>query len=150
MYVKVNNGVVEKASYSIGQLRKDNPQTSFPKNPSLEMLAEWNVYPLQSTPAPSVDHTKNIKEGAPINKNGKWIQTWEIVNATQEEISQRASDKAAEVRSERNQKLAESDWTQIADAPVDKNSWLQYRQELRDISKQQGFPMAVNWPLKPN
>jgi hypothetical protein len=56
---------------------------------------------------------------------------------------------AANVRNQRNQLLNESDWTQIADAPVNKAVWDTYRQALRDISLQAGFPMLVNWPTKP-
>lgn len=53
------------------------------------------------------------------------------------------------VRKERNKLLAESDWTQVADAPVDKAAWATYRQALRDITEQNGFPNAVNWPVSP-
>lgn len=37
------------------------------------------------------------------------------------------------LREWRNQRLKESDWTQVADAPVDKEAWAIYRQELRDL-----------------
>ena len=57
--------------------------------------------------------------------------------------------KAAEVRAERNAKLAASDWTQVADAPVDKAAWAAYRQALRDITAQAGFPLTVDWPVAP-
>jgi hypothetical protein len=61
-----------------------------------------------------------------------------------------ANDRAAaEARAQRNQLLTASDWTQIADAPVDKAAWATYRQELRDISAQEGFPWAVVWPTQP-
>lgn len=53
------------------------------------------------------------------------------------------------VRRERHEKLASSDWTQLSDAPVDKNAWATYRQELRDITLQDGFPDNVIWPEKP-
>lgn len=55
-----------------------------------------------------------------------------------------------EVRAKRNQLLAESDWTQVADAPVDQTAWAAYRQELRDITEQAGFPTDVIWPVAPN
>jgi hypothetical protein len=45
--------------------------------------------------------------------------------------------------------LTASDWTQVADAPVDKAAWATYRQELRDISAQTGFPATVVWPTQP-
>lgn len=57
--------------------------------------------------------------------------------------------KAAEVRGQRNALLAQSDWTQVADAPVDQAVWATYRQELRDITQQSGFPNNVIWPTKP-
>ena len=57
--------------------------------------------------------------------------------------------KADEIRATRNTKLLESDWTQVADAPVDKAAWATYRQALRDITAQSGFPNKVTWPNKP-
>jgi hypothetical protein len=61
-----------------------------------------------------------------------------------------ANDRAAaEIRTERDAKLTESDWTQVADAPVDQAAWATYRQALRDISAQAGFPATVVWPTQP-
>lgn len=57
--------------------------------------------------------------------------------------------KAAEVRAERNTKLAATDWTQIIDATADKTTWATYRQALRDISGQAGFPWIITWPDAP-
>ena len=59
---------------------------------------------------------------------------------------------SAEVRSKRDKLLANTDWTQVDDAPIsaeDKESMRQYRQKLRDITAQSGFPSAVEWPEKP-
>lgn len=56
---------------------------------------------------------------------------------------------AFEVRAERDRLLAASDWTQVADAPVDQVAWAAYRQALRDIPQQDGFPRDVAWPEKP-
>jgi hypothetical protein len=56
---------------------------------------------------------------------------------------------AEQVRTERNQLLAASDWTQVADAPVDQAAWATYRQALRDITTQTGFPENVTWPARP-
>lgn len=57
---------------------------------------------------------------------------------------------ATEARAKRNTLLAASDWTQVADAPVDQAAWATYRQELRDITSQEGFPEAITWPVAPN
>jgi len=56
---------------------------------------------------------------------------------------------AIQVRKERNVLLVQTDWTQLADAPVDVEAWATYRQALRDVPNQQGFPWSVEWPEKP-
>ena len=55
----------------------------------------------------------------------------------------------AAARSKRNSLLAASDWTQVADAPVDQAAWATYRQALRDIPTQAGFPKTIDWPAVP-
>ena len=59
------------------------------------------------------------------------------------------SELATEARAKRNTLLAASDWTQVADAPVDQAAWATYRQALRDITAQDGFPENVSWPVAP-
>ena len=151
MYIKLNNGVIEKYPYSIGDLRKANPNTSFPKNPSNELLAEWGVFPVEPVGAPSVDHTKNVKEGTPVNNNG-WKQTWEIVDASADEINQRVKNKEESIRSERDTLLQATDWMVIKHLELNENIpgvWEVYRQALRDVPQQAGFPHNVTWPTKP-
>lgn len=58
-------------------------------------------------------------------------------------------DKSVSVRMLRDGMLSSSDWTQVADAPVDKAAWATYRQALRDIPSQAGFPNEVTWPVEP-
>jgi len=55
------------------------------------------------------------------------------------------------VRKKRNDLLAESDWTQITDATVDKAAWATYRQSLRDITTHSNFPDLEDsdWPTAP-
>ena len=55
---------------------------------------------------------------------------------------------AEEVRKDRNALLVASDWTQVADAPVDQGAWAVYRQELREITSQEGFPDNIIWPTQ--
>ena len=60
------------------------------------------------------------------------------------------SRKAAEVRAERNTKLSATDWTQAADVPqAVKDSYVSYRQALRDVPNQSGFPNEIVWPDAP-
>ena len=59
------------------------------------------------------------------------------------------TDLSISVRMLRDGMLSSSDWTQVADAPVDKAAWATYRQALRDIPSQAGFPNEVTWPVEP-
>jgi len=56
---------------------------------------------------------------------------------------------AEEVRTQRDALLSQSDWTQVPDAPVDQTAWAEYRQALRDLPQQAGFPAEITWPVKP-
>jgi hypothetical protein len=70
---------------------------------------------------------------------------------TEGELAEIAAQKAQAVRSERNAKLTECDWTQLNDTPLDnaaKIQWTAYRQALRDVPSQAGFPDNVVWPTK--
>jgi uncharacterized protein YbjT (DUF2867 family) len=55
----------------------------------------------------------------------------------------------AAMRGRRDRLLAASDWTQVADAPVDAAAWATYRQALRDVPAQAGFPDNITWPEVP-
>jgi len=57
--------------------------------------------------------------------------------------------KSTETRLKRNSLLAETDWTQVPDSPVNKKAWADYRQALRDITSQKGYPLDVVWPEPP-
>ena len=64
---------------------------------------------------------------------------------------QQAEILAMQLRSHRNDLLSSSDWTQLLDIPEStREVWADYRQALRDIPQQEGFPHTVNWPEKPN
>jgi hypothetical protein len=72
--------------------------------------------------------------------------------AAEQEAAYKASkdaEQAKSVRTSRNDKLKECDWTQITDATVDKTAWATYRQALRDITAQAGFPWTITWPDAP-
>jgi hypothetical protein len=94
MYIKLNNGVPE--NYTIGQLRKDNPQTSFPSQVHESLLKEYGVFKLEPTSAPTVDFDKNVTEGQPELVDGVWKQTWVVTDATPEEHLQRVLSARAE------------------------------------------------------
>lgn len=150
MLAKIINDVVEKYPYSIGELRKDNANVSFPKNPSAEVLAKFNAFEVVRTAQPEVDYTQDVHEGVPQKVNGVWTQVWNVSNLDENTLAERTADQANNVRFQRNQKLSQSDWTQGKDiADEVSTAWATYRQALRDVPAQAGFPWTVNWPTQP-
>lgn len=85
MYLKLNNGVIEKYPYTIGELRKDNNQTSFPSNIPESLLNEYGVFKVEPTSYPDVGFDKNVTEGQPELVDGVWKQVWVITDASNEE-----------------------------------------------------------------
>jgi hypothetical protein len=78
--------------------------------------------------------------------------TGNVTTAIQHETAYKAAkdaEQAKSMREQRSTKLADCDWTQVADSPVDKTVWATYRQALRDITAQSGFPWSVIWPDAP-
>jgi len=59
------------------------------------------------------------------------------------------AEQATNVRNQRTEKLNDCDWTQIADSTADKAVWATYRQALRDVPLQAGFPWTITWPTQP-
>jgi hypothetical protein len=87
--------------------------------------------------------------------DGKWYTKYVLgpvfANAEDEAAYRTAKDaeQAKNVRTSRNDLLTKCDWTQIADSTADKPAWATYRQALRDVTVQAGFPWNVTWPTEP-
>lgn len=76
---------------------------------------------------------------------------WDVINGefVDNRPAQALVDDSLLIRLKRNGLLAASDWTQLTDAPVDRATWATYRQALRDLPQQAGFPSNVQWPVEP-
>jgi len=81
--------------------------------------------------------------------DGKWYTKYSVSDLDADGIAAKDAEQAKSVREQRNRLIAECDWTQVEDSPVDKAAWATYRQELRDLTLQEGFPFDVTYPTKP-
>ena len=96
----------------------------------------------------STDHDFVIQSN---DANTEWIYDTE---SGLRDNSQPSSDNllaitSAEAREVRNHLLAATDWTAMSDAPTQATAMTTYRQALRDITSQSGWPTTINWPTKP-
>ena len=80
---------------------------------------------------------------------GQWFTKYSVADMDAEAIAAKDAEQAKNVRQQRTEKHKDCDWTQLADAPVDKAAWATYRQALRDVTKQAGFPWDIQWPVAP-
>ena len=86
MHVKLIDG--KPVKYNIAGFRKDNPGTSFPEKLSDELLAGYGIYPLRAVGAPGVQvgYQKAV-EVEPVLVDGVWVQAWQVVQCTPDEVA---------------------------------------------------------------
>ena len=146
----IENGTVSR--YPVGPLdvRRKFPNTSFPRDLEGSDLSDFGVVTVQTVAPPTFDpNLQKVEPADPTLVDGVWQQVWNVVDLTAEEIQERTTAKASEIRGIRNELLTTSDWTQVSDSPVDAAAWAAYRAELRAVPEQAGFPDNVVWPTAP-
>ena len=134
---------------SQGEVRSLYPNTSFPSQWTPALVEELGLDPVFETPAPTVTRYQTAYKDGVEQVAGKWVWKWSISEMDDAAKAAKDAEAAKAVRADRDKRLADSDWTQVADAPVDKAAWAAYRQGLRDVPAQAGFPYDITWPSKP-
>jgi hypothetical protein len=149
MYAKIENNAVVQYPYSVAQLKQEHPTLTFPE--TKEALEALGCFHVVVTGQPPYDYTQNCIELTPEYNAAEqqWEQRWSVIAASQQEIDERTAAQSTVVRQERTKLLFQSDWTQLADAPTNALQWANYRQALRDVPTQTGFPWSVVWPTPP-
>ena len=151
---RIQDESVVEYPYSYSQLRKAHPSVSFPKELSDVDLSAFGVVCIQNTAVPDYDsRTQKVLEAQPTLVDGQWTQTWELQSLSADSIAEIDENQAKDIRTERNQRLADCDWTVLTDSPLTtakKTEWKTYRTALRDIPSDSGFPHSVTWPTEPS
>jgi hypothetical protein len=149
-----------------GEFRAAFPSTGFPIHITEQTYNEFGYDVVLEGPQASGGTVYQYSVPAGVEQiDGKWYTkhilgpvftdtTFDGVTTTaaEQEAAYKAhkdAEQSKSVRADRNQRLSDSDWTQVADAPVDKAAWAAYRQALRDVPSQNGFPWSVEWPTQP-
>ena len=136
--------ITNSAIVSERQILKANPNTSFALPLSDAALADLNMAKLLDDVRPSYDaDTQTIIEGAIEERSGSYYQTFSVIDRSADAIANDLANKKANVRAQRNARLAETDWAMMPDSPLidyDKGLMASYRAALRDVPAQAGFP----------
>tara|TARA_R110002110_G_scaffold230691_1_gene446530 strand:- start:27 stop:524 length:498 start_codon:yes stop_codon:yes gene_type:complete len=152
---------------SQGEIRAMHKNTSFPKVWGENVHEAIGIDPVLLTPKPeSAEAYKHYtRNGAEQDANGNWVQAWTEGNmfskrtdadgvvhtkAQQETAYQAKLDATAAegVRRDRDSRLAVTDFHGLTDT-VMSEAMTEYRQALRDVPEQAGFPHEVTWPDSP-
>ena len=147
---------------SQGEIRKLNPNVSLPKVWNSNVYEALGIDPVLATPepTPSAAYKTVVRDGAEQDSSDNWVQKWseqdmfadteEATKSEQETAYQAQLDAAAAsvARSERDAKLTETDWMGMSDVTM-LADWATYRQALRDVPAQSGFPNSITWPDEP-
>lgn len=140
--MQVQNSVKPENKFEIQNISDNKCNVIFYDNITEEqsedekVIYTYNIYNLE------VEYRNGLSDSIESNFE-KWLEA-----AKKEDYNNVAN----EVRKQRDKLLAETDWTQMADtalATSDKEKYKIYRQALRDIPEQEGFPYDVVFPAKP-
>jgi len=154
---------------SQGEIRKMHPNTSLPRVWDESICEALGIDVIFEGPQATGGDQYQYSQSAGVEEiNGKWYTKYVLgpiftdrpatdtepaMTAAQQEAAYKAqkdAEQAKSVRADRDAKLAASDWTQGKDIAENISSvWATYRQALRDVPAQAGFPWNVTWPTQP-
>ena len=148
---------------TVSQFKAQQPNTSFPKQITNDILNSFGYDPVLNGAAATVTAPYGVSVRAGVEQiDGQWFTKFIAGPVFTDNDEQTAAEQetaycagidakaAKNVRTERNQKLTSSDWTQLADNTANTSAWATYRQALRDLPSTEGFPHNITWPTKPS
>ena len=156
---------------TVSQFKATQPNTSFPKQITTEILDSYGYDPVLNGPAATVTAPYGVSTRSGVEEiSGQWFTKFiagpvftdttdddgNVTTAADNKAAYQAridAEAAASVRKQRDTLIAESDWTQLADSQLSdsiKAEWVTYRQGLRDLPTASGFPHTMAWPVKPS
>ena len=156
---------------SQGQIRSMHPNVSLPKVWNANVNETLGIDPVLASPKPepSGDYKVVVRNGVEQDANGNWVWAWtendmfqeytetdadgvETTVTVQAQIDAKvAADNAAleaTERATRDDLLTATDHYGLSDVSMTE-AMTAYRQALRDVPQQEGFPQTITWPTKP-
>tara|TARA_R110000751_G_scaffold61439_1_gene127718 strand:- start:88 stop:543 length:456 start_codon:yes stop_codon:yes gene_type:complete len=110
---------------------------------------EFGISRLQMVTSPYFDQaTQTRADGDAVLVGDVWTQNWIITDLSGDDLSGATDVAERASRSERDALLAATDWTASTDVTMTAEMTT-YRQALRDVPAQAGFPSTIAWPTSP-
>jgi hypothetical protein len=154
-----------------GAIRKLHPNTSLPRVWTADICEFLGIDPVLAAPAPAASGEYKVvsRNGVTQDANGNWVEAYverdmfadyvdedgvTVTKTSQEEAytARKDAEAATAARAKRDGLIASCDWMAIKafeGGTTVSTEWATYRQALRDVSAQAGFPNDITWPEKP-
>lgn len=154
-----------------GEIRRSMPNTSLPRVWTADICEFLGIDPVLAAPAPAPSGEYKVvsRNGVVQDANGNWVEAYveqdmfadyvdedgvTVTKASQEEAytARKDAEAATAARATRDGLIASCDWMAIKafeGGTTVSTEWATYRQALRDVSAQAGFPNDITWPEKP-
>ena len=145
-YVQAQGDTFIRHIFDAEPTQWDADNYCYVRNLTPEQVEHFGVYKKQIVTPPYFDPATQVREEGPaVLIDGVWTQTYIVSDLGADASAEKVHAQWSVVRAERNKLLADCDWTQLPDAPVDAAAWATYRQSLRDITSQAN-PFNIVWP----
>ena len=126
------------------------PNTSFPKPITNDIITSYGFDEVSEGSHPSITPPYEYVESDGIKEvSGAWTQTYKVATYADSEKASIDANAAEGQRTKRTTLLAETDWSGGSDLTMS-DDMKTYRQALRDVPTQAGFPHTITWPTKPS
>ena len=161
-YIKLSTGEIKTQ----GEWRQANKHMSLPRVWTADTLTDLELTAVLAAPKPScTDLQQVIGNGVETDAKGNTVEAWSVVDKfadttaedgtvttkAEHETAYTASlvaDKETSIRNDRDRRIALTDWTASTDITMTAEMTT-YRQALRDVPAQAGFPNTITWPEAP-
>jgi hypothetical protein len=152
-YVQANGDTFVRHIHDVEPTRWDEDNFCRVAKLTPEQIEQFGVHQLKLVTPPYYDPATQTREhGDAVLIDGVWTQNYVVSELDPELAAAKAEAQWSVVRTERNKLIANTDWTQLPDAPLINTQtaeWALYRQALRDITAQSD-PFNIEWPPSPS
>ena len=151
-YVCVENDTLVQWDILLYQLQEWYPESGIVQGWPGGIVDGKTYVQIATMEPPQYQFDETLVQKPPVLLNGVWTQQWEVAKLSSEIVSQKTYALVTGIKNSRNANLRTSDWTMLSDAPLsteEREQWRIYRQALRDITLQEGYPFTVVWPQEP-
>lgn len=149
MYVRLTGDTA--SYYTLTDLRRDNPEVSWPAQVSDDLAAEFGVYPCAPVDAPATTSAQRADLADPVFADGQWHQRWIVVDLTAGEIAEQDAATRAAIKAQAAALLSETDYLDLPNTAArigNLGEILAYREALRSLAINP--PLSVDvWPVRP-